>query len=81
MVARVIIAPSWKSLAPKADAQSETTLLLGAGSTVVSGFNDSCSFLGGAAHFTGYGVSINGGITWADNGTLPTSTEGDAGDP
>ncbi|MBI3417593.1 MAG: hypothetical protein HY043_20065, partial [Verrucomicrobia bacterium] len=63
------------------DTQSETTLALGTGATVVSAFNDSGSFVGGAAHFTGYAISTDGGVTWTDKGTLPASSEGDAGDP
>ena len=62
------------------DTQSETTLTI-AGPNLVSAYNDSGSFLNGAAHFTGYSVSFNGGRSWQDMGTLPDSAEGDAGDP
>jgi hypothetical protein len=61
------------------DTQSETTLVL-AGSTVVVGFNDSESN-NGNNKFTGFARSTDGGATFTDGGTLPTSTAGDAGDP
>lgn len=63
------------------DTQSETSIALGAGSTVIASFNDSGSSVNGAAHFTGYAVSLDGGVTWSDRGTFPASSEGDAGDP
>jgi subtilisin-like proprotein convertase family protein len=63
------------------DTQSETALILGSGSNVICGFNDSGSYIGGASHFTGWSQSANGGTTWTDGGALPTSTVGDAGDP
>jgi hypothetical protein len=61
------------------DTQSETSLVL-AGSTVVVGFNDSESNVSNNK-FTGFGRSTDGGSTFTDMGTLPTSTAGDAGDP
>ena len=60
--------------------QSETTLVA-FGNTVVVGFNDSGSFVGGANKFTGFSRSIDGGTTFTDGGTLPTNSGGDAGDP
>ncbi len=72
---------------PAADAtaqntQSETTIVLGPGGVVLSGFNDSGSFLGGVNKFTGFGRSANSGTTWTDQGALPTAAgNGDAGDP
>jgi hypothetical protein len=64
------------------DTQSETTLVLGSGMNVISGFNDSGSLIGaGANKFTGFSRSANMGATWTDGGTLPTNTNGDAGDP
>jgi len=60
--------------------QSETTILA-FGSTVLIGFNDSGSYTGGANKFTGWSRSTDGGSTWIDGGTLPTSAGGDAGDP
>lgn len=63
------------------DTQSETAIVLGSGSNVIAGFNDSGSYLGGASHFTGWSTSTDGGTTWIDGGTLPTSVDGDAGDP
>src|SRR5262249_2516510 len=63
------------------DTQSETTLVLGSGSTIVVGFNDSESFAAPFNHFTGYSRSTNSGVSFTDLGTLPNSTNGDAGDP
>ena len=63
------------------DTQSETTIVDLGGGNLVGAYNDSGSFLGGANHFTGYAWSNNGGLSWTDAGTLPASTEGDAGDP
>jgi hypothetical protein len=62
------------------DTQSETTMLV-FGNTIVSGFNDSGSFLGGASKFTGYSISTDGGKTFKDMGVLPTNPNGDVGDP
>src|SRR5262249_50313592 len=61
------------------DTQSETTLVL-AGSTVVVGFNDSESNAGNNK-FTGVARSTDGGATFTDLGTLPTSTAGGARGP
>ncbi|MDZ7361709.1 MAG: glycoside hydrolase [candidate division KSB1 bacterium] len=63
------------------DTQSETAIVLGSGSNIIVGFNDSGSFIGGASKFTGFSTSANGGSTWVDGGTLPTNPTGDAGDP
>ena len=63
------------------DTQSETTIASVGGTNLVAAWNDSGSFLGGAAHFTGYAFSSNNGQTWTDAGALPASVEGDAGDP
>ncbi len=60
--------------------QSETSILA-FGSTVLIGFNDSGSYTGGANKFTGFSYSTDGGTTFFDGGTLPTSSVGDAGDP
>ncbi len=60
--------------------QSETSILA-FGNYVLIGFNDSGSYTGGANKFTGYSYSTDGGTTFIDGGTLPTSTIGDAGDP
>ena len=63
--------------------QSETGLVL-AGPNIVSVFNDSGSFTANTSpgnHFTGFAVSMNGGTSFQDKGTLPNSTIGDAGDP
>lgn len=61
--------------------QSETTIVLGAGSNVIAAYNDSGSFISGASKFTGYAVSTDSGTTFTDQGTLPTNAGGDAGDP
>ena len=61
------------------DTQSETTIGV-LGSNVIIGFNDSGSY-DANTHFTGYGHSSNGGLSFTDMGTLPDDTEGDAGDP
>ncbi|MEO7793995.1 MAG: hypothetical protein ABIV06_04420, partial [Thermoanaerobaculia bacterium] len=60
--------------------QSETSLVLGTGSIVLSSFNDSGLSTGGQ-HFTGIARSTDGGSTFTDLGALPVSTAGDAGDP
>ncbi len=60
--------------------QSETSIIA-FGSNILIGFNDSGSFTGGANKFTGYSYSTDGGATFMDGGTLPTSSVGDAGDP
>lgn len=63
------------------DTQSETSLVLGAGGKILASFNDSGSYIGGAQKFTGYSRSTDSGGTWTDQGVLPNSTGGDAGDP
>ncbi len=45
------------------DTQSETALVLGSGSNVIAGFNDSGSYLGGASHFTGWSTSTDAGAS------------------
>lgn len=60
--------------------QSETSVVA-FGNTVLVGFNDSGSNAGGSNKFTGFSRSINGGTSFTDGGTLPTSAGGDAGDP
>jgi hypothetical protein len=62
------------------DTQSETSVALLPGGGVIAAFNDSEEFVG-ANHFTGYGVSTDGGTTFTDKGGLPTSSTGDGGDP
>jgi hypothetical protein len=62
------------------DTQSETTIGV-LGSNVVIGWNDSGSYTGANNHFTGYGHSADKGLSFTDQGALPDSTEGDAGDP
>ncbi len=63
------------------DTQSETTIVLGSGSNIISGFNDSGSHVGGVNKFTGFSTSASAGSSWTDGGTLPNDTSGDAGDP
>lgn len=60
--------------------QSETSLVLGSGSIILSSFNDSGLSAGGQ-HFTGIARSTDGGATFTDQGALPVSGSGDAGDP
>src|SRR5262249_27246485 len=60
--------------------QSETTVSA-FGSTVVVGYNDSGSTSGASNKFTGFSYSTDGGNTFTDGGPLPTSSNGDAGDP
>src|SRR5437879_2697395 len=63
------------------DTQSETTIVLGSAGNVIVAFNDSGSHLGGANRFTGFSVSTDRGTTFADEGSLPASANGDVGDP
>ncbi|MEW6730357.1 MAG: proprotein convertase P-domain-containing protein, partial [Acidobacteriota bacterium] len=65
------------------DTQSETSIAIGRNGNVIVGWNDSGSFTGSNAHFTGFGVSTNGGSSFVDKGILPEDPtgEGDAGDP
>jgi uncharacterized delta-60 repeat protein len=60
--------------------QSETTLVA-FGSTVVVGFNDSGSYNMTSGKFTGFSRSTDGGGTFTDGGQLPSTSQGDAGDP
>ena len=59
--------------------QSETDIVA-FGSNVLIGFNDSGSYNGGN-HFTGFSYSTDGGVSFTDGGTLPTSSGADFGDP
>jgi subtilisin-like proprotein convertase family protein len=61
------------------DTQSDTAIGVLGGNVVVA-WNDSGSF-DEDAHFTGYGRSSNGGLSFTDLGTLPDDPEGDGGDP
>jgi hypothetical protein len=64
------------------DTQSDTTLVVGPHQTIVAGFNDSGSFGPPTNNkFTGYSRSTDYGNSFTDLGTLPNSTNGDAGDP
>src|SRR5262249_44499344 len=63
------------------DTQSETAIVLGSGSRIVVAFNDSGFHLKGDNQATGYAFSPTGGDHFADQGTLPSSPDGDAGDP
>ena len=67
------------------DTQSETALVLGAGSNIIAAFNDSGSYSGSffspSDKFTGYAISTDGGASFIDKGTLPSGLLGDAGDP
>jgi hypothetical protein len=59
--------------------QSETTMLV-FGNRVLVGYNDSGSQAAGS-QFTGYSLSLDGGLTFTDMGALPTNSNGDGGDP
>src|ERR1700693_5931848 len=61
------------------DTQSESSLVLGAGSVIVSAYNNS-RFVAGN-HFTGFARSIDGGLTFNALGAPPASPNGDSGDP
>ncbi|HYR63210.1 MAG TPA: hypothetical protein VET24_11350, partial [Actinomycetota bacterium] len=71
------------------DTQSETSIVLGAGSTVVVGFNDtrllnpSACLTGDSSgcKSTGFSQSTDGGNFFTDRGALPTNPLGDSGDP
>src|SRR5262249_13363847 len=69
------------------DTQSETALVLGAGSNVIVAYNDSNGWVPRVTdlsqlHLTGYSRSTDGGATFCDLGTLPeTPSYVDAGDP
>src|SRR5690349_3151319 len=67
------------------DTQSESSALAytnAAGqSIVIDAYNDSGSNAISSSKFTGWSRSIDGGMTFNDRGTLPTSANGDGGDP
>ena len=63
------------------DTQSGTALVLGAGSVIIVGYNDSGSFTGSNNQFTGWARSTNGGLSFTDMGKLPASANGDLGFP
>ena len=80
---RVINTPAVNNPAADAtaqDTQSETTVAAD-GTNVVVAYNDSGSNVGGASHFTGFASSANSGVSFTDQGALPNSAAGDAGDP
>jgi VCBS repeat-containing protein len=58
--------------------QSETSVVL-AGPNVVVAYNDVASLADN--HVTSWSVSTDGAATFIDRGNLPTTPEGDAGDP
>src|SRR5436190_3242513 len=62
------------------DTQSETSTIA-FGNTVLASFNDSGSNAVSSTKFTGWARSTDGGTTFTDLATLPTNTNGDAGDP
>jgi hypothetical protein len=59
---------------------SETTTIA-FGNMVLVGFNDSGEHNIASNKFTGWSRSTDGGATFTDGGPLPTSTNGDVGDP
>jgi len=63
------------------DTQSTTTIVLGAGSNVITAFNNTALNSGSNLHQVGWSRSTNGGTTWADGGALPGSAGGDFRSP
>src|SRR5262245_53427385 len=66
------------------DTQSETTLVTFTHQSrfhVAVAFNDSGSNVRNEKQFTGWSLSDNGGNSFTDQGELPVSGDGDAGDP
>src|SRR5262245_30069599 len=63
------------------DTQSETAIVLGAGSKVIVAYNDSRGSYAGDYHGTGYSRSTNGGATFEDKGSPPLDPHHDSGDP
>src|SRR6516165_10545406 len=64
------------------DTQSETAIVLGAGSKVIVAYNDSVGMIAGDNyHAVGYSRSANGGATFQDTGNLPVNPHHDEGDP
>lgn len=62
--------------------QSETSLVLGAGRTVVAAYNDSGSLVEQTSlHFDGFSRSVDGGASWMDGGSVRNRAFGSAGDP
>jgi hypothetical protein len=61
---------------PMQDTQSETAIVLGAGSKIVVAYNDSGLTSAAFPGLTGYSRSANGGATFADQGSL-NHTSGD----
>lgn len=61
------------------DTQSETAIVLGAGSNIVVAYNDDGVFSVANLARTGHSMSANGGATFADQGSLPLNH--DQGDP
>jgi hypothetical protein len=63
------------------DYHSETTVLAAGNNTIISAFNDSTFEFTGNGFLTGVGVSSDGGQSFVDQGRLPSTPAGDAGDP
>src|SRR5262245_15470434 len=64
------------------DTQSETAIVLGAGSKVVVAYNDSAGMIAGDNyHAVGYSRSNNGGATFQEMGSLPLNPHHDEADP
>ncbi len=64
------------------DTQSETAIVLGAGSKVIVAYNDSVSMVpGDYYHGTGYSRSADGGQTFTELGPLAVNSHHDQGDP
>src|SRR6266852_6017821 len=63
------------------DTQSETSVILNSQGQLVVAFNDSAAYSASNPHFTGWAYSADGGATFTDPGALPSSPQGDLGDP
>jgi hypothetical protein len=64
------------------DSQSETAIVLGAGSKVIVAYNDSvATYAGDDYHATGYSQSADGGQSFTGPGPLPVNPHHDEGDP
>jgi hypothetical protein len=64
------------------DTQSETAIVLGAGSKVIVAYNDSVGMIAGDNyHAIGYSRSANGGASFQEMGSLPLNPHHDESDP
>jgi hypothetical protein len=76
-IPNVLVNDPTEDTIPMQDTQSETAIVLGAGSKVVVAYNDTGLTSLGFPGLAGYSTSANGGATFADKGSLNHN----AGDP